>query len=118
MSLHLQTGTHFVIHANMRVTSLLIAAALLAGCASAPRPVTSSGDDKPSSAALVFDPPVAMYDPPLDLSRNNRGEAAFVGFEDTSTTYFDIYTDDRQTTDLTDRFVREGYSDKSGAIHR
>jgi hypothetical protein len=105
-------------HFPMRLTCLFIAAALLAGCASSTHPVMSNGNDKPSSAALVFDPPVAMYDRPLDLSRNNRGEAAYAGFEDTTTTYFYIHTDDRQTTDLSDRFVREGYSDKVGSVHR
>lgn len=71
-----------------------------------------------TSAALAFDPPVTLVEPRLNLSRSARGEAAFAGFEDVTTTYFYVRTDDRQTTDFTDRFRREGYSAKIGSIRR
>jgi hypothetical protein len=78
----------------------------------------SNANLKTASSALAFDPPIAMNEPALDLSRSTHGEAAFAGFEDTTTTSFYIHTDDRQTTDLTDRFVREGYSEKVGSVRR
>ena len=71
-----------------------------------------------ASAALVFDPPIALNQAPLDLSRSTRGEAAFAGFQEVTTTYSDVRTDDRQTTDSTDRFVREGYSDQVSVMSR
>jgi hypothetical protein len=71
-----------------------------------------------ASAALAFDPPLTLSEPRLDLSRSTRGNAAFAGFEDTTTTYFYVRTDDRQTTDSTDRFTRDGYSAKVGALRR
>jgi hypothetical protein len=103
----------------MRIGWIVISVGLLAGCAAQPSatppPVANLNN---ASSALVFDPPIAMNVPPLDLSRDTHGEAAFAGFEDTTTTYFDVHTDDRQTTDLSDRFVREGYSEKVGATRR
>jgi hypothetical protein len=81
--------------------------------------MTRSNQDLGSaSAALAFDPPIAMNVPPLDLSRESHGEAAFAGFEDTTTTLFDIRTDDRQTTDFSARFEREGFSEKIGSVRR
>jgi hypothetical protein len=96
------------------------AAALLWGCAAAPQPappVVSTAVSKASSA-LAFDPPITQTEPDLDLARNTHGQAAFAGFEDTTTTYFYVRTDDRQTQDSTQRFEREGYSAKVGAIRR
>ncbi len=104
----------------MRVRWLIISTALLAGCAS--KPVSTAYQTQAnldnSSSALVFDPPIAMNEPAIDLSRSTHGEAAYAGYEDTTTTYFYIHTDDRQTTDSSDRFVREGYSEKVGATRR
>lgn len=71
-----------------------------------------------ASAALVFDPPITLSEPAIDLSRDTRGPAAFVGFEDSTTTYFSVNTYDRQTTDQTDRFAREAYIAKIGATRR
>jgi hypothetical protein len=105
----------------MRVGIILISVGLLAGCSTEQPQTTmlkSNANLGNASAALVFDPPIAMNQPPLDLSRSTRGEAAFAGFEETTTTYFDVRTDDRQTTDLTDQFVREGYSEQVGSTRR
>lgn len=71
-----------------------------------------------ASSALVFDPPLTLSEPRLDLSRQLRGEAAFAGFEDSTVTYFYVRTDDRQTNDFTDRYAREGYSAKVGSVRR
>ena len=46
--------------------------------------------------ALAFDPPSIADQPPLELSRDDRRPAAFVGFDGPITTYFWIHTDDRQ----------------------
>ena len=96
----------------------------MAGCASKtvvvnePLPRTNTNTVLVSSAALVFDPPVTLSEPRLNLSRDTRGAAAFAGFEDSTVTYFYVRTDDRQTTDNTDRFQRDGYSAKVGAVRR
>jgi len=103
----------------MRTTWVILGAALLAGCATqqpAPVPLTTTPDK--ASAALAFDPPMTLSEPRLDLSRDTRGNGAFAGFEDTTTTYFYVRTDDRQTTDSTERFEREGYSAKVGSVRR
>lgn len=97
-----------------------MAGVLLAGCASQEPPVKPLVTSAPAraSAALAFDPPITLSEPPIDLSRDVRGPAAFAGFEDSTTTYFYINTDDRQTTDQTDRFAREAYIAKVGATRR
>src|SRR5271154_3438134 len=105
----------------MKVGILLISALFLVGCNSQQPQTTllqSNENLSNSSSALAFDPPIAMNTAALDLNRSTRGEAAFAGFENTSTTYVDVYTDDRQTSDNTDRFVREGRSDKISALTR
>ena len=71
-----------------------------------------------ASAALAFDPPLAIDQPPIDLSRSTRGEAAFYGFEDPTTSFYFVQTDDRRTTDNTDRYAREGFVGQTGAVHR
>jgi hypothetical protein len=108
----------------MRTATLIVAAALIGGCASKPvlvdqpLPQTHTTTTTTASAALAFDPPVTMSEPQLDLSRSTRGAAAFAGFEDSTVTYFYVRTDDRQTTDNSERFARDGFSAKVGAIRR
>jgi hypothetical protein len=104
----------------MRAILILISATLLAGCVSEPPATMSKSNPNlaTATAALAFDPPIAMNEPALDLSRSTHGEAAFAGFENTTTTFFDVHTDDRQTTDLSNRFVREGYSEQVGSVSR
>jgi hypothetical protein len=48
------------------------------------------------ASALAFDPPSIADQPPLQLTRDDRRPAAFVGFDGPITTYFWIHTDDRQ----------------------
>jgi hypothetical protein len=79
---------------------------LLAGCASHSSPVSQQHQTLPdgervarvysaeTASALAFDPPVLAGTPRLDLSREDRGPSAFVGFEDSSTTYYTLSTDD------------------------
>jgi hypothetical protein len=82
----------------MRWVGLTFLALALAGCASQPSGVPSaqqSHDYESSSApVLAFDPPAIAGMPQLDLSRDDRGTAAFVGYEDAKTTYYSLTNDD------------------------
>jgi starvation-inducible outer membrane lipoprotein len=77
---------------------MMILAMALAGCASQPANVAPQPQAhlySPANAtALTFDPPVIAGSPQLDLSRDGRGEAAFSGFYDGTTTYYSISTYD------------------------
>ena len=99
----------------MRRIHFLLLALLAGGCASR-EPGTPPNVRAASS--LVFDTPIAMAEPPIDLSRDTRGNAALYGFEDTSTTAYYIHTENRETTDFTDRYERRSYVDKVGTIRR
>jgi starvation-inducible outer membrane lipoprotein len=76
----------------------MILAMALTGCASQPAsvaPVQQAHIYSPVNAtALVFDPPVLVGNPELDLSRDGRGPAAFEGFYDGTTSYYSISTYD------------------------
>jgi hypothetical protein len=107
----------------MKAALITICVALVAGCAAHPaQPVTTTQPVSTvvpgGAAALAFDPPVTLYERPLNLDRTGRGEAAFAGYEDSTTTYFDIWTNDRRTTDLSENYVREGYSEQVGSTRR
>jgi len=51
-----------------------------------------------SAAALAFSAPITRNNPALDLYRDARGPQAFVGFEQTTTQYRWVRTDDRQSS--------------------
>jgi hypothetical protein len=53
-----------------------------------------------------------------DLARENRGEAALVGFEEASTSTYDVFTYDRQSSDQSDYYDQEAVSERVGATHR
>src|ERR1700749_3478959 len=95
---------------------VIVVAGLVGGCASQEPPPPQLTSSATASSALAFDPPLTLLNQDLDLARNTHGEAAFAGFEDTTTTYFYVRTDDRQATDNTERFTKEGYSAKVGAV--
>ena len=76
----------------------MFAGMLLGGCASQPGDVSPSQQshayvDAPATA-LAFDPPALAGMPQLDLSRDDRGVAAFAGFEEARTTYYSLISDD------------------------
>lgn len=111
----------------------LLAAGVLAlgGCATQP-PAASSPPHHPlgvytqaSAAALVVDPPVLAGNPRLDLSRDDRGPAAFAGFEDSTTTFYylgvdDWYSDNNATgrDGQPENFERHAVSETFGVVHR
>jgi hypothetical protein len=98
---------------------MILAAIVLTGCAHQ-QPAMPAGNIPPpsSAAALAFDPPLAMYDAPIDLSRADRGEAAFAGYEDESISYYGIYSDNRQASDGSDQVVRDAFSIRIGTARR
>jgi hypothetical protein len=75
-----------------------ILAMALMGCASQQggvAPVQQARSYSPASAAaLAFDPPVLAGTPRLDLSRDGRGAAAFAGFDEGTTTYYSLQSND------------------------
>ncbi|HEX4056541.1 MAG TPA: hypothetical protein VHX86_19945 [Tepidisphaeraceae bacterium] len=83
----------------MRWVGLILLAVALAGCASQPASVSPLQQEHAyapaaPAVALAFDPPVLAGTPQLDLSRDDRGTAAFLGFQDATTTYYFLRSDD------------------------
>jgi hypothetical protein len=144
----LRIGMGFVSMSTMRVGAIILVGAWLAGCAARPASIDSRTSDLqhglPSSesegiyeattaSALVFDPPVTVGEPAVDLSREDRAASAFVAFEDPITTYFWIHTDDYQNIGggwgggwgcgddcggTLDRYRRRAIIDTFGVTHR
>lgn len=100
---------------------ILTIAGLLAGCAgSKPQRPDAIGPvylDAPA-ASLAFTPPIALDQPPLELARDLRQPAAFVGFDELTTTSFHIRTDDRFGDDGFDWLTRRAVSDRVGISYR
>jgi hypothetical protein len=88
-----------------------------------------------SASALVFRPPVAEGEPPLDLSRAARQPSAFVGFEEPILEFYQVTTIDRQVAGgwsgrsgsgfgwggggvACDRYERRAVTEKVGVLHR
>src|SRR3954453_17423745 len=105
----------------MLILALIFTAALLAGCSDKHLPATMHTPhlyNDSTSASLAFSPPIAQNDPPILLPRDQRQPGAFVGFDEVSTSYFYIRTDDRMTNDGTDHFVRRSIIEKTGVSYR
>lgn len=109
----------------MKTALGLFATALLVGCTSQrpaqpARPVTpiSTPVVPGSSSALLFDPPLTRVSPPIDLDRTGRGPAAFVGFEQATTSSYDVWTYNNESTDGCDDFNRATLVDKVGTVSR
>src|SRR5690349_6413243 len=89
--------------------------------APATRPVSAAPEPlyEPSHAsALVFAPPIAQDEPPVDLSRADREPAAFVGYDELIRSYIYVRTDDRWSGDGNDRYERRAIMEKVGASTR
>jgi hypothetical protein len=105
---------------SVRKTLIILAGFLMAGCAS-DKPVLRMSTTQPvvtTAAALAFDPPITLAEAPVNISRDDRGAAALVGFDESSTTYYGIYSDNRQADDGSDRIVRDSVSFKEGQTSR
>src|SRR4051812_42267886 len=105
----------------MRIFALLFTATLFAGCTDRHLPVTMHtphlyGEN--ASASLAFSPPIAQDQAPIMLPRDQRQPGAFVGFDDITTSYFYLRTDDRMTNDGTDPFLRRAIVEKVGVSYR
>ena len=105
--------------AFIRLTAILT---LCVGCvsqpkAAAPVAVTVATRER-STGSLAFDPVIARGTESIDVSRDERGNSAYVGIEDSTTTYFNTVTDDRNSTDQGVGVDRETYSEKVGDIRR
>ena len=93
------------------------------GCSTgAPPPVAQQAAvyDGAVAASLVYSPPVRA-DQHADLSREDRGQAAYAGFEDVITTHYFLYQDDRQLQwgGLNrDRFERQAITTRTGVSYR
>lgn len=72
---------------RMQFMSLLAATLLAGGCASVTpvavesQPVPPPSERPAVASALVFTPRPALYGPAVDLSRDGRERAAYVGYE-------------------------------------
>ena len=95
---------------------------LLAGCATqaakpAPQAIVAPAGSTTASA-LAFDPPIALRSAAPDLSRDARGGAALIGFEEPSTSTYDVFTYNRQASDYSDYYDSEAVSERVGTTHR
>ena len=106
---------------NVRRISSILAGVILTGCASQ-QPAMQAGNTPPApvrtSAALVFDAPITFSEPEIDISRDDRGAAAFMGFDEGSTTSYDIFRYNRQSSDRGDRYVQDSITEKTGTLQR
>ena len=118
----------------MRASSLIFTLLLAGGCvttrhaASTAQPTAPSSasvfDDATVAAALVFDPPVMSNQPAPQLSRENRGIAAFAGYDEGFTTFYHLRVNDRQLLDSGGRggdfgqYERRAVSETFGVSHR
>jgi hypothetical protein len=109
----------------MRAVSLTIAGVLggmLVGCAAAKRPASAEPSvreyQERTATALAFTPPVAQGAEQIDLPRAEREPAIFVGFDALTETFFYVRTDDRFTSDGSDRFIRRSIQERVGVSYR
>jgi hypothetical protein len=74
--------------------------AMMAGCTvqqrTAPVAMVPVRYQSASAGALAFDPPVLAGTPRLDLSRDGRGNTAYAGYFDTSTTFYSLSVENEQ----------------------
>jgi hypothetical protein len=109
----------------MRWGAYILAAMLIGGCAHAGKPAAKPQASLPikphtpsAAGALVFDAPITQGQPPLQLSREGRSPDAFVGYESITATYFYVRSDDRMTSDHSDRFERRAITTRVGVSYR
>ena len=74
-------------------------------------------EEKPA-AALVFDPPQLNATPYLNLAREDRAPRAFVSYDELTTTFFSIRTNDVQSNEHGDFYSRRANIEKIGVSYR
>ena len=106
----------------MKHLTWISAAALVVGCASTPQQQAAvpppALPDVHAASALAFDPPIARAAGMPDLSRDQRGQAALLGFEEPATSTCDVFTYNRQSSDSYSDYDKEAVSEKVGVTHR
>jgi hypothetical protein len=106
---------------GVRNRLFILAGVILTGCATQ-QPAMRACNTAPiiahASAALVFDAPITFSEPEIDIPRDDRGAAAFMGFDDGSTTNYDIVSYSRQSSDRGDRYVQQAITEKTGSLQR
>src|SRR5688572_26797506 len=115
----------------MRWGSFLLLGIFFSGCASKPAapvppaPVAQAAesvyDRAATASALMYDPPVAVNAPRIDVSRDGRAQAAFAGYEELTVTQFYLFQDDRQQNYggwNNDRFERRAITQKASVTYR
>lgn len=86
----------------MRPTVVTILAVCMLGCAAKPKThqagkTLEKHQYEPAVAtALVFEPPISVDQAPLVLARIDHEPYAVIGFDQTTTTVFNIYYNDTQ----------------------
>ncbi len=119
-----RAGWHTVYSSiDVKYLTPIFAVSLLVGCASQKQPSTASQIDPAhpparSASALAFDPPIALNETAPDQSRDVRGQAALIGFEEAQTSTFDVFTYNRQASDRSDYYDQEAVSERIGTTHR
>ena len=80
---------------------------------SQPQPRQGHEDSAIVAAALVFDPPVIASEPAPSLDRDGRELSAFVGYDQSVTTFYYLRNNDRQSFDdpINGRFERRAVSE-------
>ncbi|MBC7783380.1 MAG: hypothetical protein H7144_06025 [Burkholderiales bacterium] len=72
-----------------------------------------------AAAALVFDPPIAIYTPMPDLSRDGRSAAAFYGYEQPVVDSYHLYQRDEQRGgEFPSRFERTARFARTSVTYR
>jgi hypothetical protein len=109
--------------------SLVVLGIAQVGCASKPAaslpppPVAQRASvyDGAVAASLVFSPPVTTVGEQQDFSREGRAATAYAGFDETITTYYYLFQDDRQQKwggVNRDRFERQAITQRVGVSYR
>ncbi len=81
----------------------------------------ASAQVSPAASALVFDLPIARDIPPLNLDRQSREPAAFVGFEGPSIEYHTVLINNTQNVgdcDLGDCYQRQDFIQRTSVRYR
>jgi hypothetical protein len=110
----------------MRWGVFILLGVMVVGCASKQaQPLAAAPPapiyDEAVAAALVFDPPVTVNSPRIDIAREGRAQTAYAGFEELTTTFYYLRIDDHQQSFgglRNDRFERQAITQRVGVSYR